>query len=98
MPLAPDPSKPESSLSSQRALADAQVALGERDFNTGFTEFLLDREIEIAVEAAGSMTHFRAPDHQFKMDRTLSKFLQEHIRRWVSQDMGIAFPGRNQGG
>src|SRR5204863_7436082 len=44
------------------------------------------------------MTHFRAPYHELKMDRTLSKIFQEHVRRWVSQDVGIAFPNRNQRG
>src|ERR1051325_7523602 len=42
------------------------------------------------------MTHFSAPYHQLKMDRTLSKVLQEHARRWFSQDVGIVFPNCNQ--
>jgi hypothetical protein len=66
-----------------------QVALRERNLDPGFAQFFFDREIEIALEAAGPMAHLAAPDYQFEVDRALAELFQEYTRRRIFQDVGI---------
>ena len=50
----------------EHAAADMQVALREGNLDAGFAEFLLDREVQIALETAGPVAHFAAPDDQLE--------------------------------
>src|SRR5438105_14228442 len=68
---------------------DVKVALWERNFDAGYAEFFLDCEIEIALEAAWSMTHLTAPDDELKIDGTLAKLLQEYARGRLMQDVRV---------
>src|SRR5205814_5634185 len=72
---------------------DVKVALWERNFDAGYAEFFLDCEIQIALEAAWSMTHLTAPDDELKIDGTLAKVVQEYARGRIPQDVRIAPAG-----
>ena len=66
-----------------------QVALWERDFDSGFTQLLLHREIEIAPITTWPIAHLAAPDDQFKINGILAEFLQENARRRIFQSVRI---------
>src|ERR1043166_872822 len=85
-------------LGRKRSAADMQVALREGNLDAGFAEFLLDREIQVAFEAARPMTHFTAPHDQLEGERVFSELRQKHARSWIVQHVRIALPGRNQRG
>src|SRR5437899_1534726 len=63
----------------EHAAADMQVALWERDFDSGFTQLLLHREIEIAPITARPIAHLAAPDDQLKINGILAEFLRKTL-------------------
>src|SRR5437016_5540149 len=74
---------------SQHTAADVEVALGEGNFDAGFTEFFFDGEIQVAFESARAMAHLAAPNDQLELDRAFSEFVQEHAWRRIFQDVRI---------
>src|SRR6059058_45626 len=80
----------------EHAAADMQVALWERDFNSGFTQLLLHREIEIAPITARSIAHLAAPDDQLKINGIFAEFLQENAGRRIFQSVRVFAGGGEQ--
>ena len=67
----------------ENAAPDVQIALRKGNFDPGFAQFSLDREIQIAPKAAGSMAHLAAPDDKLEIDRALAETFEENTWRWI---------------
>src|SRR4026207_762428 len=65
----------------RKPVAEMEVALRVRNFDTRFAQLLRNGEIQIAPEPARPITHFLAPHHQFKVDRAFAERLQKY--RWL---------------
>jgi hypothetical protein len=79
----------------EHSAPDVKVSLREGNLDAGFAEFLLDGEIEIALESARPMTHLAAPDDQLELDGAVAELLQENTGRRIVQDVRMAFAGRD---
>src|ERR1700750_2903222 len=62
----------------QNTAPNVEVALRIGDLDLSLPQLLLDREIQIALEPAGTVAHFAAPDHELEIDGALAEFLQEN--------------------
>src|SRR5438552_16996026 len=80
----------------EHAAADMQVALWERDFDSGFTQLLLRREIEIAPITARPIAHLAAPDDKLKINGIYAEFLQDNARCWIFQSVRVLAGGGEQ--
>src|SRR2546421_1421154 len=72
------------------------VALRKWNLDPRFAQLFFNREIEIALEPAGTMAHFGAPDDELEIDRAFAESSQENARRWVLQNMRVTSAGRDQ--
>jgi hypothetical protein len=52
----------------EHATFDVEVALGERNLDSGFAKFLFDSKIEITPVATWPGAHLAAPDHKLEID------------------------------
>src|SRR5438270_93062 len=72
------------------------VALRKWNLDPRFAQLFFNREIEIALEPAGTMAHFGAPDDELEVDRAFAESSQENARRWVLQNMRVTSAGSDQ--
>ena len=61
------------------------VTLREWNLDPRFAQLFFNREIEIALEPAGTMAHLGAPDDELEVDRAFAESSQENARRRVLQ-------------
>src|SRR5437868_2289150 len=72
------------------------VALRKWNLDPGFAQLFFNREIKIALEPAGTMTHLGAPDDELEVDRAFAESCQENARRRVLQNMRVTSAGSDQ--
>src|SRR2546423_11092363 len=83
-------------LDSEHSASNMEIALRIRNLNSSFAQFFFDREIEIALEAAGAMAHLAAPHDQLEIDRACAELFQKNARRGIVEDVRITSPGGDE--
>src|SRR5207237_8391016 len=81
----------------EHTAADVEIALWIWNFNSCFAQMFLDQEIQIALEPAGPVTHFLAPDNELEVDCAVAEFLEENARLRFRKGCRMCARDGNQG-